>query len=119
MKKKKRESLPNYWSLCSAGLIHLKDDDFKTVIPSKIFETMANGLPIIYAGPDGDGADLIRELDVGLISGSKKPIQLVNNILTLENDKDTYNKLKKILLNPLKYFQEMRKQKILSEFLKR
>ena len=78
---------------------------------------MANGLPIIYAGPDGDGADLIRELDVGLISGSK-PIQLVNNILTLENDKDTYNKLKN-LLNPLKYFQEMRKQKILSEFLKR
>ena len=105
LEKKKRESLPNYWSLCSAGLIHLKDDDFfKTVIPSKIFETMANGLPIIYAGPDGDGADLIRELDVGLISGSKKPIQLVNNILTLENDKDTYNKLKKNSIKSSKIF---------------
>ena len=65
---------------------------------------MANGLPIIYAGPDGDGADLIRELDVGLISGSKKPIQLVNNILTLENDKDTYNKLKKKFIKSSKIF---------------
>lgn len=65
---------------------------------------MANGLPIIYAGPDGDGADLIRELDVGLISGSKKPIQLVNNILTLENDKDTYNKLKKNSIKSSKIF---------------
>jgi colanic acid biosynthesis glycosyl transferase WcaI len=51
-----KQELARYWSLCDASLIHLRNDPvYATVIPSKIFESMAVGLPIIYVGPDGGG----------------------------------------------------------------
>ena len=46
-----KESMPRYWSVCDVALVHLKDDPvFATVIPSKIFEAMAVGRPILYVG---------------------------------------------------------------------
>jgi len=62
-----KEQMPCYWSVCDAALIHLKNSDtFKTVIPSKIFESMAMGVPILYVGPTGEGSRLVEAHEAGL-----------------------------------------------------
>jgi colanic acid biosynthesis glycosyl transferase WcaI len=63
-----KEEMPRYWSLCDAGLIHLKDDPlFATVIPSKIFESMAMGLPVMYVGPPGEGSLIVERHEAGVV----------------------------------------------------
>jgi glycosyltransferase involved in cell wall biosynthesis len=84
-----REDIPKYWALCDVGLVHLKNDPvFETVIPSKIFETMASGRPIMYCGPDSDGARLITIHDCGLLSNSGDPKALANQIRVLKREPD-------------------------------
>jgi glycosyltransferase involved in cell wall biosynthesis len=56
-----------YWSLLDVSIIHLRKTDlFKTVIPSKLFECMAMGIPILH-GVEGESADIVRGKDVGLL----------------------------------------------------
>ena len=84
-----REDMPKYWALCDVGLVHLKNDPvFETVIPSKIFETMASGRPIMYCGPDSDGARLIKIHDCGLLSNSDDPKALASQIRVLKREPD-------------------------------
>lgn len=72
-----KKELARYWSLCDASLVHLKDDPlFATVIPSKIFESMAVGLPILYVGPPGEGDKIVLQHDAGLVVRPAQPEQL-------------------------------------------
>ena len=82
-----KEDVPGYWSVCQVSLIHLRDAKvFGTVIPSKIFESMAMGLPIIYSGPEGPGADLVRRRGVGIVVPPEQPAQLAQAVELLMND---------------------------------
>jgi colanic acid biosynthesis glycosyl transferase WcaI len=82
-----REDIPKYWGLCDVGLVHLKNDPvFETVIPSKIFETMASGRPVMYCGPDSDGARLIEKYDCGLVTNSDEPQALASKLILLKRD---------------------------------
>ena len=59
--------MPRYWALCDLALVHLKDDPlFASVIPSKIFEAMGMGLPLLLAQPEGEAADLVRGAGAGV-----------------------------------------------------
>jgi len=50
-----REQVDKYWNQIDIALIQVKSDPvFSTVIPSKIFDAMAYGLPIIACAPDGE-----------------------------------------------------------------
>jgi colanic acid biosynthesis glycosyl transferase WcaI len=72
-----RDDMPRFWSVCDASLIHLKNDPvFATVIPSKIFESMAMGLPILYVGPPGEGAGIVAESGAGLVIPPGQPAGL-------------------------------------------
>jgi colanic acid biosynthesis glycosyl transferase WcaI len=56
-----KERMPQVWSLCDVALVHLRDDPtFAEVIPSKIFEAMAMGLPIIVSAPRGEGSRVVE-----------------------------------------------------------
>jgi glycosyltransferase involved in cell wall biosynthesis len=58
--------MPRYWSLCDVALVHLKDTElFETVIPSKIFEAMGMGLPIVLAAPPGEASRIVLGEGVG------------------------------------------------------
>jgi glycosyltransferase involved in cell wall biosynthesis len=60
-----KADVPRYWSLLDASIVHLRPDPlFKTVIPSKIFESMAMGIPILL-GAAGESAQLVNRLQVG------------------------------------------------------
>ncbi|MDA8649047.1 glycosyltransferase family 4 protein [Alphaproteobacteria bacterium] len=87
--KQPREDMPNYWGLCDVGLVHLKNDTvFETVIPSKIFETMASGRPIIYCGPESDGSRLILKYESGLVAPPDNPGALARKVLELRDNKN-------------------------------
>ena len=89
-----REDIPKYWGLCDVGLVHLKNDPvFETVIPSKIFETMASGRPVMYCGPDSDGARLIKKYDCGLAANSDDPKALASQLRVLKRDAELCNRL--------------------------
>ncbi len=55
-----------YWSLLDVSIIHLRKTDlFTTVIPSKLFECMGMGIPVLH-GVAGESAEIVSEQRVGL-----------------------------------------------------
>lgn len=83
----------NFWSLCDIALVHLKNDPvFAEVIPSKIFEAMGMGLPILLAAPEGEASAIVKQDRVGIWVPAEEPPALANAILTLrdENTRRTY-----------------------------
>jgi len=61
-----KAEVPRYWSILDVSVIHLqKAELFTTVIPSKLFESMGMGLPILH-GVEGESADIVREEGVGI-----------------------------------------------------
>lgn len=81
-----KEAMPRLWSLCDLALVHLRDQDvFRTVIPSKIFECFGMGVPVLYAGPDGEGAQIVREARAGVILPAEKPRELADAVVALES----------------------------------
>lgn len=58
--------IARYWSVIDISVIHLKRMPvFKTVIPSKLFESLGMGIPILL-GVEGEAADFVRENMIGL-----------------------------------------------------
>ena len=43
-----------------------KSDNFKYTIPSKLFQVMGRGIAILFIGPDGESADIIRRFNAGI-----------------------------------------------------
>ncbi|HEV2532599.1 glycosyltransferase family 4 protein, partial [Phenylobacterium sp.] len=71
-----KEEVARYWSLLDASIIHLKRTElFTTVIPSKLFECMAMGLPVLH-GVAGESADIVRREDCGEVFEPENAEQL-------------------------------------------
>lgn len=79
-----KEQMPRYWSVCSAALVHLKNDPvFAGVIPSKIFEAMGMGLPIVMAAPAGEASRIVVEAGAGVCVAAEQPEALADAIVRL------------------------------------
>lgn len=62
-----RDQVARYWSLLDVSVIHLKARGlFRSVIPSKLFECMAMGIPVAH-GVGGESAAIVEREDVGLV----------------------------------------------------
>jgi colanic acid biosynthesis glycosyl transferase WcaI len=84
-----KDDMPRLWSVCDLGLVHLKDQDvFRTVIPSKIFECFGMGVPVLYAGPDSEGAQIVRDARGGITLPAERPRELADAVLALASDRD-------------------------------
>jgi len=84
---KPKDQMPAVWSLCDVALVHLKDTQvFAEVIPSKIFEAMGMGLPILIAAPQGEATDIIQKDKVGLVVPPENPEALANAALQFCDD---------------------------------
>ena len=76
--------MPRFWSVCDASLVHLRADSvFEGVIPSKIFEAMAVGLPTIYAAPRGEGSGIVDRSGCGIVVAPMDAAALANAALAL------------------------------------
>lgn len=64
--RQSHERVPAYWRLCDAALVSLADTEaFRAVMPSKIYEALAMGLPILFVGPEGEASRALRAWGVG------------------------------------------------------
>lgn len=89
-----REKITKLWSVCDLSIVNLKNTPlFSTVIPSKIFESMGSGLPIIISVPKGEATKIIENTYSGIVVEPENPDQLSDSILSIYNDKDLYNRL--------------------------
>jgi colanic acid biosynthesis glycosyl transferase WcaI len=69
-----KNTMPQLWSLCNVALVHLKNNPvFAEVIPSKIFEAMGMGLPILLAAPAGEASTIIVDEKVGIWVAPEDP----------------------------------------------
>jgi len=76
-----KELVPEYWSLLDLCVVHLKKTDlFRSVIPSKIFESMGMGIPIVH-GVEGESADIIKDEGVGWTFEPENSISMAQAIL--------------------------------------
>tara|TARA_B110000977_G_scaffold50837_1_gene69074 strand:- start:7371 stop:8597 length:1227 start_codon:yes stop_codon:yes gene_type:complete len=75
-----------YWALLDVSVVHLRKTDlFKTVVPSKIFECMAMGLPILH-GVEGESASIIEKSSAGLLFEPENPRELASQIIELQSN---------------------------------
>lgn len=82
-----KENIPDFYNVSDISLIPLKDIElFKTFIPSKMFEIMACGVPII-ASLDGEAADILRESKAAEVVKPDSAKEIMQAILKLKNNK--------------------------------
>ncbi|MCB1733779.1 MAG: glycosyltransferase family 4 protein [Gammaproteobacteria bacterium] len=92
-----KERVAEYWALCDVALVHLKDSPvFAGVIPSKIFEAMGMGLPVVLAAPQGEAWDIIASEGAGVCVPAESPQDLANAILALAEDPERLAALAKV-----------------------
>jgi glycosyltransferase involved in cell wall biosynthesis len=85
-----KDQVVRYWSLLDVSVIHLRKSDlFTTVIPSKLFECMGMGLPVLH-GVAGESADIVRLEQVGEVFESENAQELVEGLLRMRNQSDTF-----------------------------
>ncbi len=85
--RKPKEIIPEIWNLCTIALVHLKNEAaFSEVIPSKIFEAMGMGLPILLVSPKGEASQLVELNKCGEWVPSGDPQTLSVTIESLASD---------------------------------
>ena len=88
------ENVCKILSLLDASVIHLKNDKlFSSVIPSKLFESMAMGIPVLH-GVRGESLAIVESTKVGLFFEPENPRSLIESLQNLVADPILYNKLK-------------------------
>jgi glycosyltransferase involved in cell wall biosynthesis len=88
MPRQPKEAMPAVWSLCDISLISLRDTPlFTKVIPSKIFESMGMGLPMVIACPAGEATDIIAGTSSGVVVQPENPEALADCIAGLYSDR--------------------------------
>lgn len=111
-----KERIPEFLSLLDVDLIHLKNNPvFTTVIPSKIFEAMGMGLPILLVGPEsGEASKIVKEDRVGICIPSGDPYIFVQTALKLKTDHVLRRKLAAASHKAApKYTREKQAQKVI------
>lgn len=89
-----KADVPRYWSLLDISIIHLrKADNFTQVIPSKLFECMGMGIPVLH-GVAGESAQIVEREGVGLVFEPENVGALCDELLRLRQDRGLYEQLK-------------------------
>ena len=81
-----KAQVARFWSLLDVSIIHLRKTElFGSVIPSKLFECMGMGIPVLH-GVAGESADIVRREGVGIPFDPEDVDQLVEGLLLLQRD---------------------------------
>ena len=82
-----KDVMPRLWSLCDVSVIPLRDTPvFATVIPSKLFECMGMGIPVVMALPRGEATAIVEATGCGVVVPAEDPQALAQAIISLADD---------------------------------
>jgi glycosyltransferase involved in cell wall biosynthesis len=99
-----KAEVADYWSLLDISIIHLKKDPlFEKVIPSKLFECMAMGIPVLH-GVLGESAEIVSGLGVGKPITPDSPQLLAQELLNLYMNVEELTQMKKSALQSVSQF---------------
>lgn len=82
-----RDQIPNVLPQYDAMLVPLVKNIYGAV-PSKIYEAMAAGLPIVFSGV-GEGASIVRQYELGWVSNPGAWEALYKNLVSLRDTPDS------------------------------
>ncbi|MDX9768267.1 MAG: glycosyltransferase family 4 protein [Ectothiorhodospiraceae bacterium] len=83
-----------YWSLLDVSIIHLKRTElFQTVIPSKLFESMGMGVPVLL-GVAGEAAQIVERNEVGVCFEPENADDLIERMIALAGDAAMLDRLR-------------------------
>ncbi len=81
--------MPQLWSIHDLALIPLRNQElFTTVIPSKIFEAMAMGIPVLMSVPEGEATGLVRATACGVLVPPEDSQAMADAIVRLATNPD-------------------------------
>ena len=81
-----KDEVVRYWSLLDVSIIHLKKSElFTTVIPSKLFECMGMGVPVLH-GVKGESADIVNREEVGVVFEPENADSLCDALKEISNN---------------------------------
>lgn len=81
-----KDAVADYWRLLNVAIIHLRRQKlFETVIPSKTFEAMAVGTPILH-GVRGESAQIVQRAGAGLVFEPEDAAALADLVLLMKGD---------------------------------
>lgn len=110
-----KEEMSRLWSLCDVSLVNLRNADlFKSVIPSKIFESMGMGIPMIVSMPHGEATEIVSNAKAGLIIDPEAPNELAQAIIKLRDDKKLLSTLS---MGALSAAQQFSREKLAADAL--
>lgn len=93
--KQPKERVPALLAATDASVVHLRDEElFETVIPSKMFEAMALGNPLIH-GVRGESREIVEEAGAGLPVPPESPEAIVEAAKKLKENEDIYRRMSK------------------------
>ena len=88
-----KKMMPLFLAASDVCLVLLRRDDlFKTVIPSKIFEAMAMARPIIM-GVEGESWEIVKQADCGLAIEPENDLELTEAVVKLADNPKLVEKL--------------------------
>jgi glycosyltransferase involved in cell wall biosynthesis len=88
LEQQPKQQMPYLWQLSNVSLVLLKKSRlFKTVIPSKIFESMAMQKPVIL-GVEGESSEIINDANAGFTIEPENDGELAEKVLRLYNDSE-------------------------------
>lgn len=94
-----KSDIVDYLSILDASVVNLRKSDlFKTVIPSKIFESCAMGIPILL-GVDGETRKIVENHNAGIFYEPENKKDFLESISYLKNNVEVYNNLKQGAFN--------------------
>ena len=89
-----REEVVRYWAILDVAIIHLRKTElFGTVIPSKLFECMGMGIPVLH-GVTGESAEIVVREGVGITFEPENAADLVEKLFTLAKDPKLRSRLR-------------------------
>ena len=89
-----KDEVADYWSILDAAIIHLKNTElFESVIPSKLFECMGMGIPVLH-GVKGESAAIVEREQVGILFEPENAGALLKAMQRLDNDSELRQSLK-------------------------
>jgi glycosyltransferase involved in cell wall biosynthesis len=90
-----KSEVVRYWSLLNVSIIHLRNADlFSTVIPSKMFESIGMGIPLLHGVP-GESASIVEREKVGIVFRAGDHKALHNAIMLLRDNHDLLDQYRK------------------------
>ncbi len=110
-----KDDVARYWTLLDVSIIHLKKIDlFASVIPSKLFECMAMGIPVLH-GVLGESAEIVENNQMGFVFEPENEQQLYELLIKLKENADIYQRFQKQTIKASKKYD---RSVLASQFLK-